>query len=162
MPTPWSWATPPSGCSPRSPRRPSTAPPTSTSWSRGTLPRRNPRPPERRTRVRPLRSGIRPPHRPRLAEEVRAETSGRKAAPTRRTAPSCSRARTATGRPGRRADATIDELATVIASAYPDSAQLSRAEAREAILAAGLSAGNDCVTQAIAHLWEDRPHPPTD
>ncbi|CAG7643401.1 DUF2637 domain-containing protein [Actinacidiphila bryophytorum] len=85
-----------------------------------------------------------------------AETSGRKAAPTRRTAPSRPRTRTGTGRPGRRADASIDELATVIATAYPDSAQVSRAEAREAIQAAGLSAGNDRVAQAVARLAESR------
>jgi hypothetical protein len=85
-----------------------------------------------------------------------AETSGRKAAPTRRTAPSRPRTRTGTGRPGRRADASIDELATVIATAYPDSAQVSRAEAREAIQAAGLSAGNDRVAQAVARLAENR------
>jgi hypothetical protein len=96
--------------------------------------------------------------------EVPAESPGRKARPTSPTASSRSRAQTGTGRPGRRADATIDELAAVIATAYPDSGQVSRADAREAIQAAGFSAGNDRVAQAIAHLRKDqeaRPHPPT-
>ncbi|MFF7159457.1 DUF2637 domain-containing protein [Streptomyces sp. NPDC008139] len=96
------------------------------------------------------------------AETHRAETSGRKAAPTRRTAPSRSRMQTGTGRPGRRADATIDELAAVIAGAYPDSGQVSRAEAREAIQAAGLSAGNDRIAQALAQLAREQPASPTD
>jgi hypothetical protein len=45
---------------------------------------------------------------------------------------------------------------TVIATAYPDSAQVSRAEAREAIQVAGLAAGNDRVAQAVARLAESR------
>lgn len=96
----------------------------------------------------PSPAGIRPTTRG-------AETHGRKAPPSR-TAPSPSRTRTGTGRPGRRADASIDELAAVIAAAYPDSGQVSRAEARTAIQTAGLSAGNDRIAQAITHLQNDR------
>jgi hypothetical protein len=98
---------------------------------------------------------------------ARAETSGRKAASPRRTTPNRPRTRTSSGRPGRRADATIDELAAVIARTHPDSGQVSRAAAREAVQAAGLSAGNDRITQAIARLAENRsdqaarPHPTT-
>ncbi|WNI16317.1 DUF2637 domain-containing protein [Actinacidiphila sp. ITFR-21] len=88
-----------------------------------------------------------------------AETFGRKA-PTSRTGPSRSGARTSTGRPGRRADASIDELAAVIAHAHPDSGQVSRAAAREAIQAAGLSAGNDRIAQALAQLAQDQPASP--
>jgi hypothetical protein len=88
--------------------------------------------------------------------EAPAESPGRKAGPSRRTAPSRSRTQTGTGHPGRRADATIDELAAVIASAYPDSGQVSRADAREAIQAAGFSAGNDRVAQAVARLAESQ------
>ncbi|MYS22523.1 Protein of unknown function [Streptomyces sp. DvalAA-14] len=76
-----------------------------------------------------------------------------------------SRARTGTGRPGRRADATIDDLAAIIAAAHPDAGQVSRTAAREAIQAAGLSAGNDRITQALTRLSQSRstkPGPPTD
>jgi hypothetical protein len=92
-----------------------------------------------------------------------AETRSRKATVSR-TGQSSSRTQTGTGRPGRRADASIDELAAVIAAAYPDSGQVSRAEARTVIRTAGLSAGNDRIAQAITHLRNDRaarPHPPT-
>jgi hypothetical protein len=75
------------------------------------------------------------------------------------------RTRTGTGRPGRRADASIEQLTAVIARAHPDSGQVSRAAARDAIQAAGLSAGNDRIAQALTHLAQDRatrPQPPTD
>ncbi|WP_329177651.1 DUF2637 domain-containing protein [Streptomyces sp. NBC_01477] len=88
-----------------------------------------------------------------------AETHGRKA-PTSRTSPSRSRTRVGTSRPGRRADASIDELAAVIAHAHPDSSQVSRVGAREAIQAAGLSAGNDRIAQALAQLAQDQPASP--
>ncbi|MEU6848363.1 DUF2637 domain-containing protein [Actinacidiphila alni] len=80
-----------------------------------------------------------------------AETSGRKA-PTSRTDPGRSGTRASTGRPGRRADASIDELAAVIASAHGQTGQITRGAAREAIQAAGLSAGNDRIAQALAQL----------
>jgi hypothetical protein len=82
-----------------------------------------------------------------------------------RTEPRRSRPRTGTGRPGRPADATIDELASVIARAHPDASRLSRAAAREAIQAAGLSAGNERIAQALSHLVQDqaaRPEPTAD
>ncbi len=75
------------------------------------------------------------------------------------------RTRAGNGRPGRRADASIEQLAAVIADAHPDSGQVSRAAARDAIQAAGLSAGNDRIAQALAHLAQDhtpQPQPPTD
>lgn len=71
------------------------------------------------------------------------------------------------GRPGRRADATIDDLAAVIARAHGhvQSGQITRAAAREAIQASGLSAGNDRIAQALTHLEQARatdPQPPTE
>jgi len=93
-----------------------------------------------------------------------AETHGR-IVPTSRTAPGRSRTRAGAGRPGRRADASIDELAAVVARAHPDSGQVSRAAAREAIQAAGLSAGNDRIAQALDRLRNGQaatPPPPTD
>ncbi|MDT3397630.1 DUF2637 domain-containing protein [Streptomyces sp. B1866] len=60
-----------------------------------------------------------------------------------------------TPRGGRRADAPIDQLAGIIAQAHPGSGRITRAMARQAIEARGLSAGNDRITQALNHL---RPH----
>jgi hypothetical protein len=51
-------------------------------------------------------------------------------------------------------------LAAVIARAHPNSGQVSRAAAREAIQAAGLSAGNERIAQALAQLTQDQPVPP--
>ncbi|MGC5000043.1 DUF2637 domain-containing protein [Streptomyces sp. DT195] len=70
-----------------------------------------------------------------------------------------------TPRVGRRAEASIDRLAEIIAQAHPGSGQLTRAMARSAIAAQGLSAGNDRIAEALGQLRRDeeaRPHPRID
>ena len=69
------------------------------------------------------------------------------------------------GRGGRKAEASIEQLADVISGAYPDSGQVTRAVAREAIEARGLSAGNERIAEALKSLQsgdEARSHPSTD
>ncbi|WP_062209069.1 DUF2637 domain-containing protein [Streptomyces sp. NBRC 109706] len=62
-------------------------------------------------------------------------------------------------RPGRRADASIPHLATIIAAAHPHADHITRAMARTAIEAAGLSAGNQRIKEALHHLHTTRPTP---
>ncbi|MDA5142276.1 DUF2637 domain-containing protein [Streptomyces sp. AD681] len=63
---------------------------------------------------------------------------------------------------GRPAMASIAELATVISAAHPGNSGLTRDSARKAITDAGLGAGTDRLTEAIALAREGasaRPHP---
>jgi hypothetical protein len=65
-------------------------------------------------------------------------------------------------RGGRRAEASIDQLAEIIAQAHPDSGPLTRAMARRAIEDQGLSAGNERIAEALRRLQPGeaaRPHP---
>jgi hypothetical protein len=69
------------------------------------------------------------------------------------------------GKGGRKAEASIDELADIIRRAHPDSGQVTRAIAREAIEAHGVSAGNDRIAEALKSLQDAeaaRPHPSTE
>ncbi|WUV84747.1 DUF2637 domain-containing protein [Streptomyces sp. NBC_01476] len=69
------------------------------------------------------------------------------------------------GRGGRKAEASIEQLADIISRAFPDSGQVTRAMARQAIEARGISAGNERVAEALKLLQptdEARPHPSTD
>lgn len=71
--------------------------------------------------------------------------------------------RRGTARAGRRAEASIEQLADIIAQAHPDNGQLTRAMARNAIEAHGLSAANGRISQALKQLQPDeepQPHPP--
>jgi type IV secretory pathway VirB10-like protein len=108
---------------------------------------------------------------PRPQDESAAAIAPRKTATSTpasrnvRSAKPRSRASDGTGRPGRRADASIDELTAVIANAHPDSGQVSRANARGALQTAGLSAGNDRIAEALTHLAQAHatdPEPPTE
>jgi len=68
-------------------------------------------------------------------------------------------------RGGRRAEASIEQLAEIIKQAHPGTGQITRAMARSAIEAHGLSAGNDRITEALKQLQPDdvlRPHPAAD
>jgi len=68
-------------------------------------------------------------------------------------------------RGGRRAEATIEQLAEIIAQAHPDAGPLTRAMARRAIEDQGLSAGNERIAEALRQLQHGeaaRPHPHTD
>lgn len=70
-----------------------------------------------------------------------------------------------TGRGGRKAEASIEQLAAIISRAFPDSGQVTRAMARQAIEVQGLSAGNERVAEALKLLQpsdEARSHPGTD
>jgi hypothetical protein len=67
-------------------------------------------------------------------------------------------------RGGRRAEASIEQLAEIIAQAHPDSGPLTRAMARRAIEDHGLSAGNERIAEALRQLQlgeAARPHPHT-
>ncbi|SHN36500.1 DUF2637 domain-containing protein [Actinacidiphila paucisporea] len=67
-----------------------------------------------------------------------------------------------TGRGGRKAEASIQQLADIIHRAHPDSGQTTRAMARQAIEAQGISAGNERITEALKSLQpseQARPHP---
>ncbi|CAG7651308.1 DUF2637 domain-containing protein [Actinacidiphila bryophytorum] len=69
------------------------------------------------------------------------------------------------GKGGRKAEASIDQLADIIRRAHSDSGQVTRAMAREAIEAHGVSAGNDRIAEALKSLQDAeaaRPHPSTD
>ncbi|MFJ1582545.1 DUF2637 domain-containing protein [Streptomyces sp. NPDC088197] len=73
--------------------------------------------------------------------------------------------RSRTGRGGRKAEASIEQLADIISRSYPDSGQVTRALARQAIEAQGISAGNERVAEALKLLHpsdEARSHPGTD
>lgn len=73
--------------------------------------------------------------------------------------------RAQTGRGGRKAEASIEQLADIIRRACPDSSQVTRAKAREAIEARGISAGNERIAEALRALQpiEDAwPHPSTE
>lgn len=73
--------------------------------------------------------------------------------------------RSRTGRGGRKAEASIEQLADIIGRSYPDSGQVTRAMARQAIEAQGISAGNERVAEALKSLQpsvEARSHPGTD
>ncbi|WP_333768198.1 DUF2637 domain-containing protein [Streptomyces sp. IBSBF 2435] len=66
------------------------------------------------------------------------------------------------GRSGRKAEASIEQLADIIRRAHPDSGQVTRAMAREAIEAQGISAGNERIAEALKSLQpgdEARAHP---
>ncbi|WP_443070976.1 DUF2637 domain-containing protein [Streptomyces sp. NBC_01476] len=70
-----------------------------------------------------------------------------------------------TGRGGRKAEASIQQLADIIRRAYPDSGQATRAMARAAIEAQGISAGNERIAEALKSLQpgeQARPHPGND
>jgi hypothetical protein len=105
-------------------------------------------------------AGPRQEIRPSAAAGSAAGTPSQKSAAPSRTRRNPSPTRTSTGRPGRPADASIDQLTAVIARAHPDSDRVSRAAAREAIQAAGLSAGNDRIAEALAQLARNQPTPP--
>ena len=70
-----------------------------------------------------------------------------------------------TGRSGRKPEASIEQLADIISRTYPDSGQVTRAMARQAIEARGISAGNERIAEALKLLQptdEARSHPGTD
>jgi hypothetical protein len=69
------------------------------------------------------------------------------------------------GKGGRKAEASIDRLAEIIRRAHPDSGQVTRAMARDAIEAHSVSAGNDRIAEALKSLQDGetaRPHPGTE
>ncbi|WP_329176333.1 DUF2637 domain-containing protein [Streptomyces sp. NBC_01477] len=73
--------------------------------------------------------------------------------------------RSQAGRGGRRAEASIKQLADIIRRAHPDSGQVTRAMAHEAIEARGISAGNERIAEALKSLQpgdEARSHPSTE
>jgi hypothetical protein len=69
------------------------------------------------------------------------------------------------GKGGRKAEVSIDRLAEIVRRAHPDSGQVTRAMAREAIEAHGVSAGNDRIAEALKSIQDAeaaRPHPSTE